>query len=140
MDDYVSKPIRMDDLVTALSRVRPGTPSAIGRIGLEQLKESLKHDDLVPQLIDTFLATAPAIVAGLREAQARGDGEELRRGAHTLKSNAATFRAHALTEICRELEALAKEGRLAEASTLIPRVEEEFGRVREDLVAARGGS
>jgi CheY-like chemotaxis protein len=137
MDDYVSKPIRLDHLVGALARVHPGTSLTTGHIALDQLKGSLKDDDLVDKVVDTFLATAPATVAGLRESYDRGDAEGLRRGAHTLKSNAATFRAHALAELCRDLESLAKDGRLAETPELIARVEEEFGRVRDELASSR---
>ena len=47
----------------------------------------------VRELIDTFLEEAPAQLATLRNAVARGDAEEARRVAHTLKSNGATFGA-----------------------------------------------
>jgi HPt (histidine-containing phosphotransfer) domain-containing protein len=72
----------------------------------------------VRELIDEFLREAPnlvdAIVRGLRE----GDAEGVRRGAHTLKSNASTFGALSLAESCRTLELAAKDGELGEAQQL----------------------
>jgi HPt (histidine-containing phosphotransfer) domain-containing protein len=88
----------------------------------------------VRELIDTFLDEAPTQLATLRNAVARGDAEEARRVAHTLKSNAATFGASSFTEVCRKLEAAARLGELdAAAATLVERAEQEWEGVRDAL-------
>ena len=43
------------------------------------------------ELVDTFLAEAPAMLADLRAALAAGDADAFRRTAHSLKSNGNTF-------------------------------------------------
>jgi HPt (histidine-containing phosphotransfer) domain-containing protein len=91
-------------------------------------------------VVDTFLTTAPATVAELAAAREREDLDALRRAAHTLKSNAATFAAAALEQLSRELESLAAEGRFAEATPLVARVEEEFAHVCAELARATGAS
>ena len=58
----------------------------------------------------------------LDRAIAGGDGDTLRRTAHTLKSNAATFGALPLSETCMELEAIAKTGVLTGAPELAVRL------------------
>ena len=63
-------------------------------------------------MIDTFLADAPELVATLRRALDEGSSEELRRAAHTLKSNGATLGATEFAELCRTLEQRAKAGEL----------------------------
>ena len=141
MDDYVSKPIRMDDLLRALDHVRPRAariddPPASGPIALGALRDSLQDDDLVAELVDTFLASAPALAADLHPALDRGDIDGLRRGAHTLRSNAATFGADSLAARCQELETGA-DGDAAAVSDLISRVEAEFELVRAALTATR---
>jgi HPt (histidine-containing phosphotransfer) domain-containing protein len=95
---------------------------------LEGLRE-IGGDEFVADLIETFLADAPALLAALRGT----DADEVRRAAHTLKSNAATFGATGLSELCRELELLAKAGDLSGASGLAARIEAEYALVAEEL-------
>jgi PAS domain S-box-containing protein len=152
MDDYVAKPIRVDELVAALDRVPvaappvephsepPVEPQSGPHADLTSLRESLQDDDLVAAVVDTFLTTAPETVAELTTAHERNDEEGLRRAAHTLKSNAATFAATTLERLARELESLAAEGRIAEAAPLVARVEEEFARVCADIGGPEAGS
>ncbi len=158
MDDYVSKPIRFADLADALARTprrdpitdtapRQGTeapparPSTADHADLAELRDTLQQDDaLVNRLIETFLTSSASIMATLRQASEQAEADELRRGAHTLKSNAATFRATALEDLCRQLEALAAAGGLADAARLIDPIDEELALVRAELDAARSGA
>jgi HPt (histidine-containing phosphotransfer) domain-containing protein len=80
------------------------------------------------ELIDTYLDDAPSLLAAMRS----GGTEELRRAAHTLKSNSATFGARRLAELCRRLERGQEP-----ADTLLPQIEDEYERVRDYLNAAR---
>ena len=58
----------------------------------------------VVELVDTFLADAPTMLADLRSSLAAGDADKFRRAAHSLKSNSLTFGAAALGALARELE------------------------------------
>lgn len=75
------------------------------------LRESTGGDFIV-ELIDTFLEDLPSQVAQLKDALAAQDADSFRRAAHTLKSNAATFGAHRLTDLARELETMGRENNL----------------------------
>ena len=68
------------------------------------------------EVIDAFVADAPALLAALRRSLEEKDADELRRAAHTLKSNGATFGAEQFSELCRQLEQRAKSGQLTGAS------------------------
>ncbi|HEU5363594.1 MAG TPA: GAF domain-containing protein, partial [Gaiellaceae bacterium] len=143
MDDYVAKPIRPDALAEALRRVRPraagaGTRAAAGleQGALESLRE-LGGDAFLGEVIETFLADAPSLLETLRRAVDEGNAEELRRAAHTLKSNGATLGAEAFADRCRTLEQHAKSGRLGEAAELVPAVEQAFEQLRETLASLR---
>ena len=72
-----------------------------------------------------------------RAAERDDETEEVRRGAHTLKSNAATFGAVGLEGLCRELEAAAKTGTLDGLAELDDRIEAELGRVTGELERIR---
>jgi CheY-like chemotaxis protein len=143
MDDYVAKPIRPDALAEALRRVRPravgaatGAAAGLEQGALESLRE-LGGDEFLTEVIDTFLADAPSLLETLRRSLDERNAEELRRAAHTLKSNGATLGAEAFAERCRTLEQSAKSGRLAEASELVPLVERAFEQLRETLASLR---
>jgi GAF domain-containing protein/DNA-binding response OmpR family regulator len=146
MNDYVAKPIRPDELVAAIKRTprrhretveaRAATEGAIDRGVLARLAESAGGDvEFVDGLIEQFVADAPALVEAGRSALASGDVEALRRAAHTLKSNAATFGAHRLADRSRELEETAKRGALADAGPGIDVVDRELEAVRKALPA-----
>jgi PAS domain S-box-containing protein len=131
MDDYLSKPIRMEELAAALSRSRP-SPGVLHPAALERLRESIGDDDpgFLSVLIDTFLRDVPQLVEAARQGLRRGQADEVRRAAHTLKSDGATFGATNFSELSRQLEALAGSGTLAGTARLISQIEAEFERVR----------
>src|SRR5262249_24471218 len=95
---------------------------------IEGLRE-IGGDELVADLIDTFLADAPQLLDALRGS----DVDEVRRAAQTLKSNGATFGATRFSESCRELEMLARSGDLTGADRLATRIEADYALVAEEL-------
>ena len=145
MDDYVAKPIRPDELAQALSRARPlGREDEMSSdegvsfddAAFASLRE-LGGDDFVAEVIDTFRADAPTLLATLRSSLEEKNADELRRAAHTLKSNGATLGAGDFSELCRELEARARSGDLEGAGDLVDRIEREYGALEEALGALR---
>jgi CheY-like chemotaxis protein len=105
MDDYVSKPVRLDAPAEALGRCRPRAvvdPGALERLGVTPADR-----EFAAELVDALLREAPGLLQTLR-------GADARRAADTLKSNARVFGATALAELCQELEALAKADHLAD--------------------------
>ncbi len=145
MNDYVAKPIRAEELAAALKRVKPlaradGSSEAVdvslGADALQSLRE-LGGDDFLTEVIDAFLADAPGLVASLRSALEQENSEELRRAAHTLKSNGATLGAGAFSELCRTLEQHAKHGEFADASPLVSEIEQVYPRLEHALAALR---
>ena len=140
MDDYLSKPIRPEELSRALARCRPArADDALDAAALGKLVSSLGGGDegreAVRELVEMFLDDAAAQMATLHGAIERGDAEAARRTAHTLKASGATFGARPFAELCRELEALAREGRLDAAAALLDRADQEWERARLALEA-----
>jgi GAF domain-containing protein/CheY-like chemotaxis protein/HPt (histidine-containing phosphotransfer) domain-containing protein len=148
MNDYVAKPIRPQELIAAIARTpsRTRTPAA-GDAGvarppvdasvLDRLAESMGGDDaFVTELIEQFVTDSPALVAAARRGLEAGDADEVRRAAHTLKSNAATFGANELADRSSRLEAAAKAGGLDDGLAQIEAIDEELGRVHAALGAS----
>ncbi len=150
MNDYVAKPIRAEELAAALKRARPlstngdGESDTVEFVSLDD--DALKNlrdlggDDFLGEVIDAFLADAPGLLATLRRSLDDGNREELRRAAHTLKSNGATLGAEGFAELCRTLEQSAKAGELDGASELVERIDAEYRPLEEALSALRAGS
>jgi HPt (histidine-containing phosphotransfer) domain-containing protein len=90
----------------------------------------------VTELIGQFLSDAPILIDTARSALGAGEADEVRRAAHTLKSNAATFGARALAERSRELEDTAKQGTLDGGERQLELITEELTAVREALPSA----
>ena len=122
MNDYVAKPIRAEELVAALKRAKPladgerrlrprSSYVSLDDDALKNLRD-LGGDEFLGEVIDAFLADAPELVATLRSSLDERSSEELRRAAHTLKSNGATLGAAEFAELCRTLEQRAKAGEL----------------------------
>jgi CheY-like chemotaxis protein len=134
MDDYLSKPIHSEELASALARLRPAAAPALDAAVLQQLRETL-GEPTTAEIIGTFLGEGPALVATLRRSVEQADADALRRAAHTLKSNAATFGGAALAALCEELERIGEAGAVDGAADLVARAEAEHERVRSELQA-----
>jgi HPt (histidine-containing phosphotransfer) domain-containing protein len=147
MNDYVAKPIRAEELAAALKRAKPlGTDDRrengdvkLDDSALRNLRD-LGGDDFLGEVIDAFLADAPGLLATLRSSLDGQSNEELRRAAHTLKSNGATLGAEQFAELCRTLEQRAKAGELDGTGELVEQIEAEYQPLEQALSALRAGS
>ncbi len=63
-------------------------------------------------LVSEYRTDGASRVADMRTALAAGQAEDLRRAAHTLKGSSASLGANGLAEVCREVEAAARDGDL----------------------------
>jgi signal transduction histidine kinase/DNA-binding response OmpR family regulator len=156
MDDYVGKPIRVDELVAALERsvareaeaARPGpaagrgrreavaverpAPPPLDRAVLDRLRETMGAD-LFGDLVSTFIEDARDLVATMRRSLAGQEIASFRRAAHSLGSNAAGFGARTLASLARELETAAKSGSLDGAAVPLEQLAGECERVTRAL-------
>jgi CheY-like chemotaxis protein/HPt (histidine-containing phosphotransfer) domain-containing protein len=152
MDDYVSKPIRVEELVAALERTVARQPDAartaapaisiaanratadgsttpvLDQAAFEQLRATMGADFL-GELLPTFIEDSGELVGTMRRALGARDTDAFRRAAHSLKSNAASFGALTLSHLARDLETLAKSGSLDGAAGRVERLANECERV-----------
>jgi PAS domain S-box-containing protein len=148
MDDYVSKPIRQEELADALARSGPvgrsaegthatvvvgGEASVIDPEALDQLRRTVGGEEALEDVMTTFLADTERILSALRTDVEGGRAGEVRRNAHSLKSTAASFGATNLSDLSRRLEELGMAERLEGAGALVDDMAAEFARVRTTL-------
>jgi HPt (histidine-containing phosphotransfer) domain-containing protein len=93
--------------------------------------------EFVRELIDTFLAEAPSMLADLRESLANGESDRFRRAAHSLKSNGNTVGALALGAIAKDLEVTGMAQVKARGAASLAGIEAEYARVAAALAALR---
>jgi PAS domain S-box-containing protein len=155
MDDYLGKPIRVDELIHALSQCQPraerpgphaaeetpateegGVGDVLDPAALQKLQDITGGDlTFLAELIDTFFEEAPQLLAQMQQALEQGDAGLLRRAAHSLKSNSAGFGAMALSSLCRELEEMGKSGSVEGAGEKVAEAEKKYEPVRAALEA-----
>ncbi len=104
---------------------------------LAELEDIVGDPSFAAELLGDFLDALPDQLAALRTATETGDLEQLHRGAHTLRSNAATFGATDLAVACRALEQAAGDGATDVIRERVARVDAEAELVMPQLAAAR---
>ncbi|MFB3766156.1 MAG: response regulator, partial [Methanotrichaceae archaeon] len=137
MNDYISKPVRIEDLQNALEHCKTykEIKPALDPVVVSELRE-LQMDgesDILEELGGLFVSRAPEKIKAMADAISKGNAEGLRREAHTLKSSSANIGALNLSEICKELELLGRSGILKNAKSIIESAEIEFERVKAAL-------
>jgi CheY-like chemotaxis protein len=153
MDDYVSKPVKLEELGAVLERwvsqveheeeakadtstlaseVGDGSVDLSVLVGLRELQVE-GEPDILNELIELFLKEVPSELEALREAADRGDIENVERITHTLKGSSANMGAVRMEALCTELEDAVRSKDIAAAAVRISRLQEEFGHVRAVL-------
>jgi PAS domain S-box-containing protein len=115
MDDYISKPLRPDQLDAVLERWlgHTGAPMASAasngdRNGLIDAGRVQRFRDDYPEIADRLVAlfadTTPPLLQELTNAVHASDDEAVRRLAHKLKGSCQNVGAVRMAALCRELE------------------------------------
>ncbi|GAB4565762.1 MAG: hypothetical protein Kow0047_16600 [Anaerolineae bacterium] len=137
MEDYISKPVRIDDLTQALLAAHPlPDQPAIDPGALQQFREMMGEEapEVIADLIESYVQDAEGLLAQIDTAWGQGDMALLQRSAHTLKSSSALLGATRLSEIALSIEKAAREQNLEGVEEKIAEAREEFHRARQELL------
>jgi HPt (histidine-containing phosphotransfer) domain-containing protein len=116
------------------------TESALDKAALGELRESVGDDgEFLAELIDEFVADAPAQLESLRAAATSGDAIGASRAAHTLKGTSRTFGAGELASLCHQAEVAAGAGDLDSVLSRLDEIDGEWRRVCAELLVWRDG-
>ena len=158
MDDYVTKPVRREDLEAALERWALGEGASTDTLGVgngsavpyeeaegvldsavvENLRE-LGGSEMISELTEMFFEDTVSGLAALQAAVESSDAPTVERVAHTLKGSSGNMGARRMSAICAELEDAGACGDLVRSPGLLERLVEEYGRVCPALEAEIGG-
>lgn len=139
MQDYITKPIRMQDLKTALQRGKnslslkqdplPSAPPPVAQEAAMILDQSIIDGflqmagpeiaaELLHELLEAYAEDVPQRMVAIEKAIAQSDAEALRQAAHALRSGSINLGAVQVGQLCRELEQMGKAGSTTGAQAL----------------------
>lgn len=147
MDDYLIKPIRVDDLVGMMARIAqpggiaPAPPEGDAAAPLDPIAlAGLQELDLLKDVTASYVRDAARCVAVMAEAISAGDAAEAASSAHRLKGSSLAIGAVVVAAACAQLEELARASHLDGAEARLARLEEELARAARALRNAERGS
>jgi PAS domain S-box-containing protein len=140
MDDYLTKPIRAEALITHVERIamrtddasfgRPQTPA----FDLQEALERVDHDpELLAEIAGLFLTDSPEMLEAVSRSVAAADGDAVSRAAHKLKGAILTFGAAEAAALALSIERAGHDGDLATARADLPRLTQAIVRLRAAL-------
>lgn len=164
MDDYLSKPIKAGGLRKMLTQwlitegndkkepsenslpsaaiTKPNVTEApdepdlfIDLAVFTTLKDIMEEE--FSSLIDSYIGDAPGLLEDIQSSYRNADLKVLIRAAHTLKSSSSNVGATVLANQAEKIEALAKEGQLAEAGSLLPELKNILNSTMNELGSDR---
>jgi len=149
MNDYVSKPVRADDLFQVIARwAHAPAPAAATQAIQHDLGEVVPVDvdgalerlgvprELYEELLVSLVQDVAQEQARLAEALARQDAATARRLAHSIKGSAGNMGAEPLWAVAARLEVLAQDGHCdAPAQECLAELEREVARLRAFVAA-----
>jgi len=154
MDDYLSKPINMDDMEKMIvkwaavnksqtfednmkrkTELKEKESLLINQSSIQRLMDIGKQTDpgFLQQVLDMFIKQAPADIENIREGFERGDFALMWKTAHKLKGTCLNIGAQRLSETCKEIE---RKGRNLENAGLLGlcmRLDNEYKSTLEEL-------
>ena len=154
MDDYLTKPIRTEELMAALEKVggqkvarqmrtEPTAAAArkLSAVDLEAALDRLGGDrELYVELVEVFRNECPGVAAEIRRAIDERDLRVLQRSAHTLRGASSNLGAVAVSEAALELERRAATKDVEGSSEQFEILQKEIERMFSELEALRAKS
>jgi two-component system sensor histidine kinase EvgS len=157
MDEFLSKPVSIPELVACLRRWMPHTAPLAGDMVASAPLPQVRTDPLpldtsvldtltggdpgeCRALMDDFLAATDADLRGLQAARAAGDLAQVARQAHKIKGAARLVGAHPLGEAAAEVETAAKAGDWSQVLPHCADIETAAERLRRHTAELYGSS
>ncbi len=143
MNDYLTKPIKTKDLlnmlqtwlhhssqkaITTMSENQLPHESTIDPEALASIRslEADYGDELLRQVIKTYLDNANKLMQALEHGWSSGDVKAIRMASHTLKSSSSQVGAHSLAELCRGVENEARDHRYDVSGQTLIAIQQQF--------------
>ncbi|MDM8568776.1 response regulator, partial [Thiotrichales bacterium HSG1] len=134
MDDYLSKPIILDELEEKIGKwlVNHNNDKRVDSKVLEDMLHNLKPSK-VKWIIDLYLKELPSYLTALKQSVELQDGGAIYSAAHKFKGASAILGAKQVVDLCRDLEQLGKNNQLDNTQEIALKVETECEQLKTVL-------
>lgn len=124
MDDYLSKPVRPQELLAKLMDWLGADSQSVSKINWEYLHDLSENDERFErEILDVYLRTSPELMKNLIEAIRTHSFPAAVRLAHTLRGSSRSIGANQFGDLCQEIESLAEQN---QAYRHLDRLERQF--------------
>ena len=89
--------------------------------------------DVLQEILTLFLDEVPKKIGTLRSAIASGDATIVQRTAHSLKGSAGNIGAHAMYDVCRQLDDRARSEAPARLRPLLDALDAEYRKLETEI-------
>jgi two-component system sensor histidine kinase/response regulator len=147
MDDYVSKPVNVEELQVKLAHWlsrKPSVPRATvaavpteAPVDMQLLRNVADGDtEFMNELVELYFTDASNRLAALRHAVTNGAVTDVEQIAHTLAGSSVASGMCAVAPPLRKLEHMARAGQLVDATALVEEATRQLDRTRDFLASA----
>lgn len=154
MEDYFSKPLRLEELRQALEKCQPVSlgntdkplteadrqqptteQPSLDAQALHLMWETLCAGDLdlMNEMINCYLSQSQKLMTQIVSSISQSDAKALFQAAHSLKSSSASLGAMHLAHLCKELEVMGKTENLVDGLEKLTSLQSEYVRVKTAL-------
>jgi PAS domain S-box-containing protein len=154
MDDYISKPIRVEELVQSLNKCQPCfkklnlapqieevpvLEAVLDRAVLQAFRTTMGANSslFLAQLIDVYLEESPTLLNAIAKAITQDNAAAIQQAAHTLKSSSAALGAISFSQLCQQLETRGSSGMTTGTRELFAKLESDYEQVKNALQIER---
>ncbi|MGF1485628.1 MAG: response regulator [Prochloraceae cyanobacterium] len=159
MNDYISKPVRLEDIVRVLQRYQKFLRSdrnipkkeepqelvktTISPIVIDErmpildreILQSIREiagdgtNELLSEIVFEYSQDAPERITAIATALAEEDLKQLRQSSHALASASSTVGAVRLTKLARSIESFARDGKTVPTDSILSQIQSEYDRL-----------
>ncbi len=139
MNDYISKPVKVDDFKEALKHIQSLKPKSLSASEMALDRQTLNKiatlgdKEFFSEILKTYLSSSFEEINELNRAILTSDTESISQITQKLRSSSADIGAKKLTKLCNELDAVNDLASVNKAVLLIENINREFQRVKEEI-------
>ena len=137
MDDYLSKPVKLNDLLSAINRIKEkmnknNTTTALPNdnkplVSLNTLLDNLDNDhEILESILENFDSTVMAYMTSIEANAKTGNAAEIASLSHTLRGQCMIVEMERVIKLASQIETLSVKNSLTEVKPLIPALRSEL--------------
>ena len=150
MNDYLAKPVQLDELVEAIERQLSGESSQQPNGAIKDLPPTEKifdkpalmervsyDEELLKEAVGVFVDDVPKRIKKLEDALEKSDAEQVNRQGHSIKGASGCLGAVAMQKVAFQIEKMGEKGELEDVGPLIEKIVEEFENLKKVLTSLK---